>query len=180
MQSSNQLFHVLSGPLPSTVVLLLLLGVAAALFGGRKSWLSRIQRKELMTDNEKAFFRQLQRALPAHLIFPQVSFAAIMTDDGKLPRKRRWAVRARFDRKMADFVVCDRQSLSVIALIELDDRTHTAHADRQRDAITGAAGYRTIRFQSKNKPTETEIARLFQQSDGLAAPTRAPMRPARG
>jgi hypothetical protein len=86
-----------------------------------------------------------------------------LTDDGKLPRKKRWAVRARFDRKIADFVVCDRQSLNVIAIVESDDRTHTAHADQQRDAITGTVGYRTIRFQSMRKPTESEIAALFQK-----------------
>jgi hypothetical protein len=175
MPSSSRLIHVISGPLLVVVVLLLLLGVTAVLLNRSKSWLSRIRRKELMTENEKAFFLQLQRALTAHLVFPQVSFAAFITDDGKLPRQKRWAVRSRFDRKIADFVVCDRQSLNIIALIELDDRTHTVQADRQRDAITSAAGYRTIRFQSKKKPTEAEITALFQQSDGLAANARPPL-----
>lgn len=52
-----------------------------------------------------------------------------MTTDfsGKIP----WSVRARFDRKIADFVLCERGTLKVLALVELDDRTHTAKADRQ-------------------------------------------------
>lgn len=52
-------------------------------------------------------------------------------------------------------------TLDVLLVIELDDRTHDAGQDRQRDAITKAAGYQTLRFQSKHKPTVAEIASLF-------------------
>jgi Protein of unknown function (DUF2726) len=141
---------------------LALLIASALLFRHRRSWLSRIQRKALLTPNEAEFFHRLQRALPAYSVFPQVSFAALLTDDGTLSAKARWSVRAKFDRKIADFVICDRRTLAVVALVELDDRTHTARADRQRDAMTRAAGYQTLRFQSKQKPTEAEIAELFR------------------
>ena len=124
----------------------------------RKPWLSRIRSKPLLTNNETEFFHRLQRALPACHVFPQVAFGALLTDDRKLSRKARWSLRARFDRKIADFVVCERLSLKVIAIIELDDRTHDAKADRQRDAITEAAGYKTLRFESRKKPSEAEIA----------------------
>lgn len=80
----------------------------------------------------------------------------------RVSAKARWAVRAKFDRKIADFVICERGTLKVVTLIELDDRTHNSSSDRKRDAITKAAGYQTIRFQSKQKPTEAEIAALFQ------------------
>jgi very-short-patch-repair endonuclease len=120
------------------------------LLKNRKPWLARIKRKPLLTSNEAEFFRRLQRAL--------------LADDGKLTAKARWSVRARFDRKIADYVICDRQTLQVVAIVELDDRMHDAHADRQRDAITKAAGYQTIRFQSRQKPTEAKIAALFQHA----------------
>src|SRR5262249_40990185 len=110
------------------------------------------------------FFHRLQRALPAYRVFPQVSFAALMTDDSALSRQARWSLRARFDRKIADFVICDARSLKVVALVELDDRTHDVRADRNRDAITKAAGYQTFRFESKAKPSEQEIAALFQHA----------------
>src|SRR5579863_1331397 len=118
----------------------------------RKPWLSRIRRKPLLTPNETEFFHRLQRALPAYHVFPQVPFAALLTVDSKLSGKARWSIRARFDRKIADFVVCERLNLKVLAIIELDDRTHDAKADRDRDAITNVAGYQTFRFQSKKKP----------------------------
>jgi hypothetical protein len=110
---------------PSVIALAIALLLAAALsFWHRKSsWLSHIRRKPLLTSNEAEFYRRLQRALPGHVVFPQVSFGALLTDDGRLSRNARWSVRARFDRKIADFVICDRYTLNVVALVELDDST---------------------------------------------------------
>jgi Protein of unknown function (DUF2726) len=159
------LYPILTDPLNlAATAALIVLALAFLVLRGRKPWLARIQRKALLTSNETEFFQRLQRALPSYHVFPQVSFAALLTDDGKLSAKARWSVRAQFDRKIADFVICERGSLHVVALIELDDRTHSASADRKRDAITNAAGYRTIRFQSKQKPSEAEIAALFQHA----------------
>jgi very-short-patch-repair endonuclease len=157
--------------LPLVIILLLLVVAAeAALSPGRKAWLSHITAKPLLTPNEIEFFHRLQRALPAYQVLPQVAFAAFLTDDGKLSSKARWSVRNRFDRKIADFVVCERASLKVVALIELDDKTHKADADQKRDAITKAAGYQTFRFQSRKKPSEAEIAALFQSAKTAEAP----------
>jgi hypothetical protein len=142
----------------------LALTLAVLLFQNRrKPWLAHIQGKRLLTANESEFLYRLQRALPTHHIFPQVSFAAFLTDDGKLSKKGSWVLRARFDRKIADYVVCD-QNFTIVALVELDDRTHVAAADRQRDALTRAAGYQTLRFQSKQKPSLAEIAELFRHA----------------
>ena len=149
-------------------VALIVLMVAALFLPSRKPWLARIRSKPLLTGNETEFFHRLQRALPAYQVFPQVSFGALLTDDGKLSRNARWSIRGKFDRKIADFVICERGSLKVVALIELDDRTHDASADRQRDAITKMAGYQTFRFQSKQKPSEKEIAALFQHAQAWA------------
>jgi hypothetical protein len=155
-------------PLVIIAAFVLVIAVAISL-SGRTRWLSHITRKALLTSNEIEFFHRLQRALPKYQVFPQVSFAAFLTDDGKLRKKSRWYLRARFDRKIADFVICERGSLKVIALIELDDRSHNARADRQRDAITNAAGYQTFRFQSKQKPSEQALATLFQHADAWQA-----------
>ena len=135
---------LLTDPFILSAVAILLAAPAVFLFRrGRKPWLSGVRRKPLLTGNEAEFFYRLQRALPGFHVFPQVSFAAFLTDDGQLSRNAQWAVRARFDRKIADFVVCERGTLKVVALVELDDRLHDAKADRQRDVITKAAGYQT-------------------------------------
>jgi hypothetical protein len=154
----------------AAVALLLAAPAVFLLFRSRKPWLSRLRRKPLLTANEAEFFHRLQRALPGFHVFPQVSFAAFLNDDGQLSRNAQWAVRAKFDRKIADFVVCERGTLKVVAVVELDDRTHHAKADRQRDAITKAAGYQTIRYQSQQKPSEAEIAAMFQHARAWVNP----------
>jgi hypothetical protein len=148
---------------------LLLLALIALPLRSRTAWLRRIQPKTLLTPNEAEFFHRLQRALPTYEIFPQVAFAAFLTDDGRLSAQRRWSVRAKFDRKIADYVICERGTLKIIALIELDDRTHSSAADRQRDAITKAARYKTFRFQSRQKPSVAELAALFQHAQAWTA-----------
>jgi very-short-patch-repair endonuclease len=160
-------------PLAAAILVLMVVGAAAAFLRGRAPRISGIQPKPLMTENEKSFYLRLQRALPGHIVFPQVSFAAFLTHDSRLSPKARFAVRGKFNRKIADFIVCDRETLQIAALIELDDRTHVASADRQRDELTAAAGYKTIRFQSKQKPTEAEIAALFPQFQPAHRPNQS-------
>ena len=70
---------------------------------------------------------RLKEAFPATVILAQVAFAALITS----PLKHR----NRYDRKIADFVVCD-PSMRVNVIIELDEppikgeRCTTRHARR--------------------------------------------------
>lgn len=134
----------------------------------RRARLDGLKAKPLMTDNEREFFHRLERALPGYYVFPQVAFASFLTHDSSMAGSTRIALRNRFDRKMADFVVCERETLSIVALVELDDRSHRATNDQQRDEITRSAGYRTVRFRSKQKPTEAEIANTFNPEGKLS------------
>jgi very-short-patch-repair endonuclease len=45
----------------------------------------------------------------------------------------------------------------VIAVIELDDRSHDAKRDAKRDQILKSCGYRVLRFQSKKRPEPEQI-----------------------
>ena len=168
--------HGLTGFAGVAIVTLLLVAAAAVLGRGRKPQVAGLKPKPLFTDNEQSFFHHLEHALPSHRVFPQVAFAAFLTEDPALARQTRQALRNKFNRKFADFVVCDRNMLQIVTLIELDDRTHVASVDRQRDDLTQAAGYKTIRFQSKQKPTAAEIASRIQHlsSEGNSTPALLP------
>jgi hypothetical protein len=156
------LHPIVSNPLLiAVIVLVVVLAVAIRVVNAPKPWHSRIRPKPLLTPNEVEFFHRLERALPNYHVFPQVAFGAILDVDGK---KDSFPIRNRFSQKIADFVVCERDTLAVVALVELDDRTHDADRDRDRDEITKAAGYQTIRFPSRRKPTVAEIAALVQQT----------------
>lgn len=106
-----------------------------------------LSKKQLLTNREQQMFSVLSSALPECVVLAQVSFSALVTAEG-------WQSRNRFNRKVADFVLCSKQ-MSVIAVIELDDRSHIGREllDRERDAMLKQAGYTTIRYHSI-PPTE--------------------------
>ena len=85
----------------------------------------QIVAKSLLTHTEQKFFRLLVSALPEFYIFPQVAFSALLTHKGK----DGYRLRNSFNRSVADFVVVDQNS-QVVAIIELDDKTHESNAER--------------------------------------------------
>lgn len=121
-------------------------------------------KKPLLTANEKEFFQRLAQALPSYRIFPQVAMGALISVRGAQGADN-FRARGRFAQKIVDFVVCD-SNLNVLGLIELDDRTHTASKDEARDATTREAGYWTLRYQSKAKPSFAEIAKDVSKKVG--------------
>lgn len=122
-----------------------------------KSQNSKYKIQPIMTGNEIEFFNRLQRALPDMHIFPQVAMSALIAPD--LPRKSKHYLAAfgRIAQKRIDYVVC-KKDMAIVCLVELDDRSHDAKKDQLRDAYTNSAGLQTIRWTSKSKPQELEIA----------------------
>lgn len=148
------------------LVLVLVAAVAAALLKlstaqAKAAAVSGIEARRICSDNELEFFHRLQRALPGHYVFPQVAANALLRVSPSVPKKRYYATRNRFAQKHVDFIICERESLSVLAIIELDDKTHRPEKDKVRDSMFELAEYRTYRFESKRKPSEDEIAALF-------------------
>ena len=140
----------------SLLIMAVIVGILSYIARTRKPS-SGISKKPILTANEIEFFYRLSRALPDYHVFPQVAFGAILKATGK----DRYSARGIFSQKIADYVVCERDTMNILAIIELDDRTHNAEKDAKRDRILASAGYRTIRFNSKKKPNEAEIASYF-------------------
>ena len=92
------------------------------------------------------------------------------------------ATRGRFSQKMIDYLLEDRTSGRIIALVELDDRTHNAARDAKRDAITRAAGYLTIRLPATRRPSAISVReavhRVLSNSRQQHATIRRRTRPA--
>lgn len=124
------------------------------------------KRKRLMTEREQAMHNRLTQALPDLVVLAQVSFGALLTAQA-------YAVRNTFDRKIADFVVCDR-AFQVLAVIELDDASHKdkAEKDNARDALLTSAGYRVLRYA--NIPdidrVRADFAPKRDEVENMAAP----------
>jgi hypothetical protein len=97
-------------------------------------------------------------------ICPQLAFSAFVTDSGKLRGRSLWKVRALFNTKRADFGIFDWHKNRMVALVELDDRSHFGREaeDRQRDAVALAAGIRTYRLRSGDDTSPDALAEIFQ------------------
>lgn len=145
-------------PLPALLALILL-----ALLGIFLLWKKgyRYQAKPLLTANELGFYAVLRDALAEYAVFPQVAMNAFIRPAAGLGAKEYAATRGTFAQKHVDFLVCDPETLAVLAIVELDDQTHCAEKDAARDRITAAAGYKTLRFHSRNKPSAGEIRQTF-------------------
>jgi len=97
--------------------------------------------KNPLTRNEQPMYFRLVEAFPEHVVLTQVAFSALMKTSEQ-------ATRSRFDRKVADFVLCSR-AFEVIAVIELDDSNHEKRKKENtaRDKLMIEAGYRVLRYK---------------------------------
>lgn len=96
--------------------------------------------KRVITPFEQKMFFRLNEAFPQHHVLAQVAFSALIDCD-------QFKLRSKFNRKVTDFVLLDKQ-LEVIAIIELDDPSHLGkeHIDAQRDEMLEQAGYQVYRY----------------------------------
>jgi hypothetical protein len=102
--------------------------------------LNNLTKRAPLTPHEQKMYFELTAAVPGCIVLAQVSFQALITTNSQ-------ATRNRFNRKVADFVICNK-ALSVIAIIELDDNSHKGKEqdDAERDALLKNAGYTTLRY----------------------------------
>lgn len=136
------------------IALVALLGVATVAAKGKRkpTQIGPMKPKRVMTPNEQAMYWRLRETFPDAVVLAQVAFSALITTKAQHDRNR-------FDRKIADFVLCDR-GMNVQAVIELDDSSHRGREadDAKRAALLTSAGYRVLRF-----PRVPDIAALRDQ-----------------
>lgn len=133
-------------------------GVAAKKGGDGASY----YKKKPLTQQEQVLYYRLVKALPGHRVLAQVSLSALIG----IKKGKDWQ-RAfnQTSRKYADFVICS-PAFEVLAIIELDDKSHDTEkgqkADRTKDSALQSAGHRVIRWRQKDIPPVEEIAHLFE------------------
>ncbi len=145
---------------PPLIALFLGLAIIAVLLrrggGGGFSFRGKVKAKPLLTATERRFLYQLEDAVPECRVYVQVSMGALMRAVKGSDQRELMSVRNRFSSKIVDFVVEDHEGV-VVALVELDDLSHHAGRDAQRDSMTAAAGYRTVRFRAGRVPAVAGI-----------------------
>lgn len=143
------------------VILMALVVVAAMTQKGGMGPSEKPRRRWVLSKNESAMYHRLIQSLPDKVVLAQVSFGALLT-------ARSRGARNRFDRKIADFVVCDK-AMQVLAVIELDDNSHRGREgqDTVRDKLLQDAGYRVIRY--RRIPNVEKVQADFSPAPGPVA-----------
>ena len=125
-----------------------------------------VKSRKLLTPNELEFLGRLRRALPQFEVLPQIGMSAVLDVTVPQTHPKYWAIRQLFALKTIDYVVVAKDTLDVVAIVELDDRTHDIKKDkdRARDQLLASAGLKTFRWDSRAKPTQAAIRAAFAGS----------------
>ncbi|MCX8516782.1 MAG: DUF2726 domain-containing protein [Rhodoferax sp.] len=152
--------------MPASIFFLIIVVILVLLIGkglsGQKPQVG-FRAKQFLTGNELEFLNRLERAIPEYRFHCQVAMGALIEPKVlKSDSKSYYRARGRFSQKIVDYVAQERSTGKIIAIIELDDRTHDSHKDKIRDEMVTSAGYRVVRWNSRQKPDRGRIrAELF-------------------
>jgi hypothetical protein len=121
--------------------------------------------KRLLTQPEQVLYHRLVKSLPNHVVLAQVQMSRVLGVK-KGFRFHEW--NNRINRMSYDFVICDKAA-TVIAAIELDDKSHESErrieSDAKKSKATTDAGLRLIRWHVKSLPDELTIQRELIAND---------------
>lgn len=119
--------------------------------------------KKPLSQPEQILYHRLVNALPDNIILAQVQLSRVLGVK-KGFNFREW--NNRINRMSLDFLICHKDS-SIIAVIELDDKTHDHESRRESDAkkdkALKSANIRIIRWNVKTIPDSAEIQKVLIQ-----------------
>jgi hypothetical protein len=167
--------------LKTLLLLLCLIALGALAFGimkkrgllsGRGTAPWPFYAKRPLSPPEQVLYHRLVKALPEHIVLAQVQVSRILGVK-KGANFGEW--NNRINRLSYDFVVCAKDS-TVLAAIELDDKSHEAagraETDRKKEKASADAGIRLIRWHVKSLPDQATIQAEFVPQQPAPSPHR--------
>lgn len=120
----------------------------------------------LFSPAERSFLGVLNQAIGEQVqIFGKVRVADVMTPKNGMNHSEWQKAFNKISRKHFDFLVCDKKDLSVLCVIELDDKSHNSKKRQERDTfLKGAcnsAGLSLIQIPAQATYSINEIRQLF-------------------
>jgi len=141
------------------VVVLAILKKRGLLGAGEGNW--PFYAKKPLTQPEQVLFHRLVAALPECIVLAQVQLSRVLGVK-KGYNFNEW--NNRINRMSLDFVVCLKDS-TIVAAVELDDKTHEKtsrmEADAKKEKALSAAGISLVRWNVSALPDETAIRQAF-------------------
>lgn len=113
------------------------------------------KRGALFTPAERSFLNVLDQAISdQYRVFGKVRVADILNPAKGMNRKNWQVAFNKISSKHFDYILCSKETLGVVAAIELDDKSHLSARSKKRDALLesacDSAGLPLIRFQAKS------------------------------
>jgi hypothetical protein len=143
------------------IVLLIFILLAKKLAGGKREpveW--PFYAKKPLTQPEQVLYWRLVKALPDQMVLAQVQCSRVLGVKRGF-KFNEW--NNRINRMSYDFVICKKDG-SVVAAIELDDKSHEssrrAETDAKKQRATEAAGILLVRWNVAKMPDEAVIRGL--------------------
>ena len=122
-----------------------------------------VSARNLLSMRERSFYEALSSVYPDYKIFVQVALSQLI--DVPKDHPDRHSIRARYKQLVADFVLCT-SNLSIIAVIEVDDRTHLwpsrQKADARKNKVLADAGIRLVRIPAGRLPDRDRLRALIE------------------
>lgn len=117
--------------------------------------------KKPLTQPEQILYHRLVAAMPECIVLAQVQLSRVLGVK-KGFNFNEW--NNRINRMSLDFVVCLKDS-TIVAVIELDDKTHEKtsriEADAKKEKALSAAGISLVRWNVSTLPDEATIRQTF-------------------
>jgi hypothetical protein len=127
-----------------------------------------IKKDCLLTPAERSFLGVLEQAIGGqYRVYAQVRLADLLAVRTGIGRSARTIALNRINRKHADFVLCDKETLEIVCAIELDDASHQQARRKERDTFVEeacrVAGLPLARFVAKATYTIQDVRESIQQ-----------------
>lgn len=159
----------MSWTLFSVVALIVVLSIGLKVFDSRRSILSLSYRKleKFLSPAERSFFGVLTSAVGGDLlVFAKVRVADVLVPSKGLGKANWQRTFNKISAKHFDFILCNKDDLSAVCAIELDDKSHNSAKIKDRDQFLNeaceSAGFPLRRFKVKTGYTRTEIQEFLK------------------
>jgi len=118
--------------------------------------------KSLLSPAERSFYGVLKQAINNdYELFTKVRIADIINPVATRNRKDWFRAFNKISAKHVDFVLCDKENLSIKAAIELNDKSHNKPSRKKRDLLVSnameSANLPLITFTAKSQYKVTDI-----------------------
>lgn len=126
------------------------------------------KKTRLFSPGEKSFFRILQQALDNKvLIFGKIRVADILAPEKNIDHSTWQKAFNKISKKHFDFVLCTKDTLSVLCAIELNDKSHSYIKQKKRDEFIvnacESAGLPLIQITAKSNYVTEDIKKALNK-----------------